>query len=418
MSLETDIDALMAGVVEPGGPGAVVGVLRDGQFIHRKAYGLADLEWGIPLEPDCVFRIASLTKQFTAVATMMLAERGALTLDDLIERHLPWWAPRGRRITIRHLLNHTSGVWRHDWDRALRMTRPEIRTAEILPLIAEHDFEFEPGDRYQYNNSGYLLLGAIIEAVSGRRFGDFLAVEIFRPLGMSHTGMLRYETVTPRRARGHVRGRSGFHNARPDGEMFSYAAGGLGSTLDDLALWDRAIRDGALVRPATREAMLAPTPLNDGSVYPYGFGWGLTDDYLGARIYHHAGGVSGFACQMLHLRDQDVTTIVLSNLYLFPFDRISRGLLRIIFDRPLARPELSEPSFEQMAACAGRYVGPDGRPMEIAAGPQWASLGENRLCDPADPEVEFRLSDLRDGRYQRLDYVSPLWPVATSLRAD
>jgi len=418
MDLEARVDQLLAAHVQPDGPGVAIGVLQGGAFVLRKAYGLADLEWETPLGPDCVFRIASLTKQFTAVAIMMLAERGALSIDDPIELRLPWWQARGRRVTIRHLLNHTSGVWRHDWDRTLRTTRPDIRIAEILPLIGEHDFEFEPGASYRYNNSGYLLLGAIVEAASRRAFGDFLAEAIFEPLGMRKTGLLRQEAVIPRRARGHVRGRSGFHNARPDGEMFSYSCGGLGSTLDDLALWDRAIRDARLVRRDTMEAMLAPAVLDDGATYPYGFGWGLTDDYLGARIYHHAGGVSGFACQMLHLRDSELTIIVLSNLYLFPFDQVSRGLLRIVLDQPFEMSALSEATADQMAACAGRYVSADGRPTEIGAGPHWAALGEGRLCDRADPEVEFRFSDLRGGLYQRLDYVSPLWPIATSLRAD
>ena len=417
MDLATQIDQLLARHVTPGGPGAAIGVIQGGKFIHRKAYGLADLEWGTPLDPDCVFRIASLTKPFTATAIMMLAERGALSIDDPIETHLPWWPARGRRTTIRHLLTHTSGVWRHDWDRELRMTRPDIRTAEILPLIGEHEFEFGLGATYRYNNSGFLLLGAIIEAVSGRKFFDFLREAIFEPLGMRHTGELRYESVTPRRARGHVRGRSGFHNARPDGEMFSYAAGGLGSTLDDLALWDRALREHRLLRPETMAAMLAPTALSDGSEYPYGFGWGLTDDYLGQRICHHAGGVSGFACQMLRLRDLDLTTIVLSNLYLFPFDQVNRGLLRIALDQPLETPALTVPTVEQLARCTGTYIGEEGRPFEIGAGPPWAALDDDRLCDPADPEVEHRFSELRDGVFQRLDYVSPLWPTSTWRRA-
>jgi CubicO group peptidase (beta-lactamase class C family) len=418
MSLEQQIDRLLSKHVALGGPGAAIAVLRNGEFVHRKAYGLADLEWETPLDPTCVFRIASLTKPFVATAVMMLAERGALSVDDPLERHLPWWPDRGRRVTIGRLLNHTSGVWRHDWDRVLRTTRPDIRIADILPLIGDHDFEFGPGAAYRYNNSGYLLLGATIEAASGMPLFDFLREAIFEPLGMRRTGPLPYETVTPRRARGYVRGRSGFHNARPDGEMFSYAAGGLGSTLDDLAKWDRALREHRLINAETSEAMLSPTLLSDGSLYPYGFGWGLTDGYLGQRLIHHAGGVSGFACQMVRLRDQDLTTIVLSNLYLFPFDQVSRGLLRIALGRPFQRPAMTAPTARQMTACAGRYIGADGRPMQIETAPHWASLSEDSLCDRADPEVELRFSDLRGDRYQRLDYVSPLWPAATSWRAD
>src|SRR5580698_4534938 len=124
MKLEAQIDQLLAEHVQPGGPGAAIGVVRDGAFIHRKAYGLADLEWGTPLRPDCVFRIASLTKQFTAVAIMMLDERGALSIDVPIERYLADWQPRGRCVTARHLLNHTSGIWVHDRAEAVRVLGP------------------------------------------------------------------------------------------------------------------------------------------------------------------------------------------------------------------------------------------------------------------------------------------------------
>jgi CubicO group peptidase (beta-lactamase class C family) len=408
--LGSQIDALLARHIEANAPGAAIAVLQGGRFAHRKAYGLADLEWTIPLTPDCVFRIASLTKPFTAMAIMILAEHGSLSIDDPVERHLPWWPPRGRLVTLRHLLNHTSGVWRHDWDRQLRTTRPNITLADLLPLIGERDFEFEPGESYRYNNAGYLLLGAVVEAASGRRFEAFLREAIFEPLGMRRTGMLRFETVTRQRARGHVLGRSGFHNARPDGEIFSHAAGGLGSTLDDLALWDRALREHRLVSPETFERMLAPTPLSDGSAYPYGLGWGLTDDYLGLRLTHHAGGVSGFACQMLRARDEDLTLIVLSNLYAFPFDQVNRALLRIARTQPLDPPPLAEATPGEVAACVGAFIGPEGRLIELGPAMAWASLGRGCLCDPGDPEVEFRFSDLQGGRYQRLDYVSPLWP--------
>lgn len=413
MSLETEIDALLAREVEPGGPGAAVAVLRDGRFIHRKGHGLADLEWGLPIEPDCVFRIASMTKQFTAVATMMLAERGALAVDAPIERYLPDWPARGRRVTVRHLLNHTSGVWRHDSELVERTLRPNPPVAEVLAMIRERPFEFEPGERYEYNNSGYMLLGALIANVSGRSYGDFLREDIFEPLGMTHTGLLSHERITPKRARGYVKGRKRFHNARLDAMNWSQAAGALGSTLDDLALWDRAVRENRLIRRETFEAMIAPTPLNDGSAYPYGFGWGMAE-YRGARIYHHTGGVSGFACQMLCLRDEDLTTIVLSNLYLFPFDRVTRGLVRLAKGWPACEPALTEPAAAQREACAGPWNEHAGALLAMAGGPSGLmALNDHTLCDPADPEVEYRFSAPKDGRFRRLDYVSPLWPVST-----
>jgi CubicO group peptidase (beta-lactamase class C family) len=416
---EEKIDAVLAAEIEPGGPGAAIAVIRDGQFIHRKAYGLANIEWDVPLNPDAVVRIASLTKQFTAVAIMMLAERGLLSIDAPIETYLPDWPARGRTVTVRRLLNHTSGVWSHDSARIDRTRRPNPPVEEVIELIYQEPFAFEPGERYSYNNSGYLLLGAIIKAVSGKPYADFLRDEIFTPLGMSHTGILRHEAITPGRAYGYVRGRKRFHNARLDAMSWSHAAGALGSTLDDLARWDRAIRENRLVSPETMESMLASTPLNDGSVFPYGFGWG-TADYEGHRIYHHTGGISGYACQMLHFRDEDLTTIVLSNLYLFPMDKVTRGLLRATLDMDDVQRVAAPLNPDQSIAMTGRFQG-DGYVREIFAADGGLAFAEGGAAgllpfsptgfwQADDPEVEYRFSDLRDGRYQRLTHGSPLWP--------
>ncbi|HEY1426987.1 MAG TPA: serine hydrolase domain-containing protein [Caulobacteraceae bacterium] len=417
--MEAAIDQLMSAHVAANGPGAAIGVIRDGAFVHRKAYGMADLEWGAALRPDCVFRIASLTKQFTAMAVMMLEERGALSIDDPLERWLPDWPPRGRRVTLRHLLNHTSGVWRHDGaDMPERTLRANLANDEVRRMIGEHSFEFEPGAHYRYNNSGYLLLGAVIEAASGRPYADFLAEAIFQPLGMTHTGLLTVEAITPLRARGYVSGRRGFHNARPDPFNWSNGAGGLGSTLDDLARWDAAVRGHRLVRPETMQGMLADTPLADGSTFPYGLGWG-TGTWNGARFFHHTGGVSGFASHMLHLRDQALTTIVLSNLYLFPFDQVTRCLVRIAKGSPYEPPPRSHPTPEQWATMGGVYGETDWRPdfrMIFEEGPTYQAVADDVLCEANDPEVEYRFSDLRDGRFHQVDCHSPLWPVMSYRR--
>ena len=417
MDLEARIDQVLAPLVQPDTPGAAIGVIQNGQFVHRKAYGLADLEWGTPIRPDSVFRICSLTKQFTAVAIMVLEERGALSVEDPVERHLPDWPPRGRRVTLRHLLDHTSGVWRHDSDQLERTLRPNPPVADVLAMIKSRDFEFEPGARYRYNNSGYLLLGAVIEAVSGMSYAEFLRNAIFEPLGMANTRLLTHEALTPLRARGYIKGRRRFHNARLDAMNWAWSAGALGSTLDDLALWDRAVREHRLIRLDTLERMLTPTQFTGGASFPYGFGWGLAD-YRGLRIYHHTGGISGFGCHMAHARDEDLTTIVLSNLYMFPFDRVTRGLLRAVKGWDAETQPLSEPTPAQMVACAGRYENEDG-PLEIAAeATHLASLSDDRLCERADPEVEYRFSEPRGGVFQGLDYVSPLWPTSTWLRAE
>lgn len=425
--LEARIDALLAKEVDAGGPGAAIGVLRDGVFLHRKAYGMAEIEQGVALRPDAVFRIASLTKQFTAVATMMLAERGMIDIDAPLGAYLPEWSSRDPGITPRRLLEHTSGVWRHDTTEAPRTERANVPLSEILRRIHDAPSEYAPGERYTYNNSGYQLLGALVAAVSGVAFEDFLRAEIFEPIGMRRTGVLRHELVTPGRARGYVIGRRGVLNALPDAFNWTFAAGGLGSTLDDLALWDRAIRENRLVSAATFEAMLAPARLNDGSTFPYGLGWGLAD-YAGRRAYHHTGGISGYASHMLHLRDEDLTLIVLSNRYDFPIDKVMRGLLRATLDIDDPAPATRHDGPDEAAACAGRYrgdrfeqalVAADGGLGMTAAGP--ATLIQTAPAEyrpPDDPENAFVFTDPRDGRYQTLTYRSPLWPDEVSRRID
>lgn len=197
MGTSERVDEAVEGLIEVGGPGVAIGVLRDGQFIHRKAYGLADLEWGTPLRPDCSFRICSLSKQFTATAIMHLAEQGALSIEDRLEVYLPAFDPRGRTVTLRHLLNHTSGIRNHDEGQGPRTDRVNIPHERLLAEILAAPFDFEPGDQYRYCNSGYILLGAVIEAVSGQDFETFLKRAFFEPLGMAQTSMSTPDRVIP-----------------------------------------------------------------------------------------------------------------------------------------------------------------------------------------------------------------------------
>jgi hypothetical protein len=167
--------------------------------------------------------------------------------------------------------------------------------------------------------------------------------------------------------------------------------------------------------------MIEPTPLADGSLYAYGFGWGMAT-YEGRRVHHHTGGVSGFACQMARLTDEALTTIVLSNMYLFPFDRATRRLLRAAMGLPLPGADCRLEAPNDLSGCTGRYSDEDGAEIIIDAGhanpSRFKTLGDGRFCDPDDPEVEFRFSELRGGEYQVLEYVSPLWPARRFVRGE
>jgi CubicO group peptidase (beta-lactamase class C family) len=429
--LSDEIDAVLGAEIALGEPGAAVAVLRDGEILHCEGYGLANVEWDIPITPDTVFHIASLTKQFTATAVMMLKERGRVTLDAPLETYLPDFPTQGRRVTVRHLLNHTSGIKTYTTlaNYFNGTARLHSSLKDMLARIAGHPFDFEPGERSLYNNSGYVLLGAIIERASGMKYRDFLDREIFQPLGMSRTGYLFDEPIVPRRAAGYQRGRDGIANASYESATYHHAAGGLGSTVLDLARWDRAVRTNRLVSADSFAEMLRPTVLGDGSEFPYGYGWG-TAKYRGRRIYHHAGGLSGFACHMLHCRDEDLTTIALSNLSQFPFDRVARGLARSVFDEDLIPPTPRPLASRALEACAGSFraegtIGTwerslvptaDGLAFDEPGGPRLMPIGDGHFFEKNDPEVEYVFSAAENGVYSRFRYSTPLFPPTTYVR--
>ena len=428
--LADKIDAILGAEIAPGEPGAAVAALRDGEFLHCKGYGLANVEWGNPITTDTVFHIASLTKQFTATAIMMLKERGQISLDAPLESVLSDFPAQGRRVTVRHLLNHTSGIKSYTLlpNQHREMARLASSLADLVGKIAGLPFDFEPGERYLYNNSGYVLLGAIIERASGMKYRDFLDREIFRPLGMTRTQYLFDEPVVPRRAAGYQRGRGGIENAFFASATYYHAAGGLGSTVRDLARWDRAVRTNRLMPAESFAQMLQPTVLSDGSEFPYGYGWG-TGAYRGRRVYHHTGGITGFSCHMLHCRDEGVTTIVLSNLYQFPFYRVTRALARSVFGEDLAVPMPVSLAPHTLEACAGSFRGEnavihtlvttaDGLAFSAAGGARLVPIGDGHFCEKNDPETEYVFSAPENGVYTRFRYSSPLFPSALYARCE
>ena len=433
MELRDRVDAVMAKHVAADGPGAVIGILKDGNFIHRKAYGLADLEWNTQLVPEAVFRIASVTKQFTAVAIMMLKERGLVALDASMDAYLPEFPLQGRKVTVRHLLNHTSGIKSYsDVPEFMReKSRLHLSLAKLVDLIKDRPFDFEPGEHHLYNNSGYVLLGAIIERLSGYKYRDFLKREIFEPLGMERTCYLFDEMIVGKRAPGYWRTTRGIEHVPPMSMTWPSAAGGLGSTVDDLALWDRAIREHRLISKATFDSMLEPTMLTDGSTFPYGFGWG-TGAYLGRRLYHHLGGLPGFSSQMMQFLDEDVTIILLANRSLFPVTTVTCALARCAFnmDDP---PELFVRMQRQELECfAGTYRllnrgGGIERKLVVAdeglrfAEPDPISLipiDEDCFRESSDPEVIYRFRRDASGRLTRFTVELPTLPPNTYDRVD
>ncbi|PJL24603.1 MULTISPECIES: serine hydrolase domain-containing protein [Stenotrophomonas] len=296
-------------------PGAAVMVLQDGRQIHAKAYGQRDVALGLAVRADTPFEIGSITKQFTAAAVVQLQEAGKLTLDDPLARYLPD-APHAHAVTLRQLLSHTSGL--HDYfdgpeqEVDARVTQP-IALDRLIGRISDRPLDFEPGSRWSYSNTGYVLLGRVIEVVSGERYVDYVRRHLLEPLGMRHTftladtGRLEGMAVGYRHEAGALRRSPYFH---PD---WSGAAGFLVSTLDDLARWDRGLAGGRVVSNAGYIEMTTPVQTRDGGSADYGLGLFVNTVYGQARI-GHTGGSQGFTTADEYFPDLGLRIIAFTNL--------------------------------------------------------------------------------------------------------
>src|SRR5579863_6201097 len=291
----TEIDQIIRQEINCQGPGVAIAVVKDGKPVHVEGYGVANLEWDCPIRPDTVFRLASITKQFTATAIMLLERQGKVRLDDSLTTYLPDYPTHDRTITITHLLNHTSGIKSYtSLDNFVKdIMKKDVSHDELLAYVKDLPLEFEPGTRFLYNNSGYHLLGLIIEKVAEMSYEQFIQQYIFQPLDMNHSYFMHNETIIPRRATGYVKKKDGYQQAEYLNMMIPYSAGSLGSTVEDLILWDAALREERLIDMATHERMYTPLQLADGQTEEYGFGVGITT-YSGHRLIHHGGGIPGF----------------------------------------------------------------------------------------------------------------------------
>ena len=295
-------------------PGAAVIVIKDGRTVFRKAVGMADMEMGVPLQPDMVFRLGSITKQFTAASILILAEEGKLSLQDRIEKHLPGYPTQGHVITVEHLLTHTSGIQSYTgipgWMTS-KILAP-MTVTELVDGFKKEPMQFAPGERWVYNNSAFVLLGAIIERVSGKTYETFVNERIFAPLGMSSSYYGSTEPIIPKRVPGYTEDGGKVRNAGYLSMTQPYAAGSLSSTVDDLAKWDGALYTEKILKKASLEKAWTPFVLKSGERTKYGYGWGL-GTLRGRRSIEHGGGIFGFSTYALRLPEERVYVAVLCN---------------------------------------------------------------------------------------------------------
>ncbi|WP_002636571.1 serine hydrolase [Myxococcus hansupus] len=290
-------------------------VMDEKGLVLKKAYGLADFEWRVPATPDTKFRIASVTKQFTSMVIMQMVADGSVGLEDTLGKLLPdYRQDTGSRVTLTHLLNHTSGIPNFTSHPDFgKVSRQPIPSVEFIPRFASGDLEFEPGTKYAYSNSGYYLLGAIIERVAGKPYAQVVQERIFDPVGMKNSGYDVSATVLPKRASGYVATLDGLRNAPYIDMGLPFAAGGLYSTVEDLALWSRALQGDTLLPPALKQRMFTP------GLQGYAFGWEvqpvkLDDGKTEVALQSHRGGVEGFSTLISRSAETKQAVIILSNV--------------------------------------------------------------------------------------------------------
>jgi CubicO group peptidase (beta-lactamase class C family) len=309
---EKVLDAMFENVIKPDGPGASVLVARDGKILFEKGYGLADIEHHVPVTPETRFRIGSITKQFTAAAILKLQEQGKLSVEDTLSKYFPDY-PRGGEVKLRHLLTHTSGIHSYTSKPGFMDSVTKPITSEALINSFKNDpFDFDPGKKWSYCNSGFFLLGCIVEKVSGDSYEDFLRKNFFEPLGMRNTGVHHSDAMEHA-----ALGYDGSPKRAVNWDMtWAGGAGALYSMVGDLFRWNEAVFHGNVLSEASLKAAFKPVKTADtneeNAKAGYGYGWAISE-FRGAREISHGGGLNGFTSHLLRLPGKNFTAVVLMN---------------------------------------------------------------------------------------------------------
>ncbi|MBC7900121.1 MAG: serine hydrolase [Saprospiraceae bacterium] len=319
-------------------------VAENGRVIYKKGFGMANMEWNVPNDTETKFRLASITKQFTAAVILQLAEQGKLKLDGKITDYLPdYRKDTGDRITIHQLLNHTSGIPSYTAlpNFMKDLSRDPYTPAEVVKKYASGDLEFEPGTKYNYNNSAYFMLGAIIEKVTGKTYAQVMQENIFTPAGMKNSGYDSHSALIPKRATGYTKTRKGYINADYLDMSLPYSAGSLYSTAEDLYLWDQALYGDKILSAKSKELMFKPNLEN------YGYGVGahtitLSDKKTAVPTIGHSGGINGFSTNIIRFTGDKHLIVLLDNSAQGGRqDKMISAIANILYGQPYDAPKRS-----------------------------------------------------------------------------
>ena len=304
-------------------------VVDGDRVLLDKGYGMADLEWGIANAPDVKFRLGSLTKQFTATLVLLLQQDGKLKIDDPVSKYLPDAPKAWEKITLANLLGHTSGIPSFTNFKEFGVWRMSPHTTEEeLALFRDKPLDFEPGSKFVYSNSNYEVLGAVIEKVSGKKYGDLLRERIFEPLGMKDSGLDTDELILPKRAQGYMPGKGGLVLARSESMTVPWAAGSIYSTTGDLLKWEHGLFGGKVLSADSLKLMTTPGKGN------YGLGVGVADKGS-LKVVSHNGGIEGFNTYLAYAPERRIAVVVLSNVNGMAPDMMGDKLLDVVLGKPV-----------------------------------------------------------------------------------
>lgn len=311
-TIESKMDSLIISKFKADNPGAVFLVAKEGKSIYRKAFGKANLEMNIDMQPEFVFEIGSMTKQFTAVAIALLEEQGKLNFQDEIVKFIPDYPTQGNKMTIHHLLTHTSGIKDFTKMKELRsISKKDLPPKELVDFFKNEPMDFNSGEQFKYNNSGYIVLGYIIEIVSGQSYEDFIQKNIFDKLEMEATYYANHRKIIKNRVSGY-HNKEGYINNDYISFTLPYASGSIMSTVDDMLKWQNAMDTNKLVSSKTKKKILTNYKLNSGEEIHYGYGWHIKEINNSISI-EHGGSIFGFKSMGIYLPKEKVYVIGLSN---------------------------------------------------------------------------------------------------------
>ncbi|PTT42022.1 serine hydrolase [Chryseobacterium sp. HMWF028] len=308
-------------------PGSVFLIAKNGKNLYRKAFGKANLELNVNMTLDNVFQIGSMTKQFTAIAILMLEQEGKLNVNDPVSKYIKDY-PNGNKITIHHLLTHTSGIKDFTKIKSLSsIAQKDMKPEEMVNFFKNEPVDFAPGEKFDYNNSGYVVLGYIIELVSGTSYEDFIRKNIFDKAGMNHSYYASDRKVIPQRAYGYHKKEQGFVNKTVISFSIPFSSGSLMSTADDMLKWQQALHQNLLLNSKEIQKAFQKYKLNNGEEFTYGYGWHLKD-INGIPDREHGGSVFGFKSMGVYIPGEDIYVIGLSNCDCHSPTEITRNIAK------------------------------------------------------------------------------------------